>query len=416
MTLSYISVAAKTGAILADLTDLVMSGPMPKTLMRYESQSAKLPLDSAPVNWITATDEKAATIICLAEDGTTPLWGGWVITRETDETDWVTLSLATIESYFDGRYVGDETFTGMDQNLIVQYLVNKYAGDVDGIPIRVQIVGGAGMVRDHSLADAGDKTLYSVLGELSGLIGGPEWTVGWEVVNNLYTPVLYVGTRIGNAVSPGLGPNATFELPGPVTKAKLVEAYSSGQGANNVMATSSGIGTARPQSPPQTPPGGYGNRPRVDHRWSPGTSITTIPDLTAHAQRALGAMKDGSKALTITASRTEKGCPQLGAMFGIGDDVGFNLTTKAWTTGLKGTARVMGWQLDDNTITPIVDVSSGISLAAANLALPAIGATIPDQLFDGGNATSVYVGTVNLDGGNATSIYARTFNFDGGTA
>lgn len=375
MTLSYISVAAKTGAILADLTDLTMGGPMPKTLMRYESQTAKLPLDSAPSNWITATDEKSATVICLADDGTTPLWGGWVIKRETDETDWVTLDLATIESYFDGRYVGDETFTGMDQNLIVQYLVNKYAGDVNGIPIRVQIVGGAGMVRDHGWQDAGDKTLYSVLGELSGLIGGPEWTVGWEVVSNLYTPVLYVGTRIGNAVSPGLGPNATFELPGPVQKAKLVEAYGSGQGANNVMATSSGIGTARPQSPLQIPPDGYGNRPRIDYRWSPGTSITTINDLTAHAQRALGAMKDGSKALTITASRLD--APQVGMAWGIGDDVGFDLTTKAWTTGLKGTARIMGWQLDDNTITPILDLSSGVSLAAANLALPIPGTDLP---------------------------------------
>lgn len=38
MTLSYISVAAKTGAILADLMDITFSGAMPKTLMRYESQ------------------------------------------------------------------------------------------------------------------------------------------------------------------------------------------------------------------------------------------------------------------------------------------------------------------------------------------------------------------------------------------
>jgi len=371
MTLSYISVAAKTGAVLADLTDLVMGGPMPKTLMRYESQSAKIPLDSAPQNWITATEKKAATVICLADDTTTPLWGGWVINRTTDETDFIQLDLATIESYFDSRDVGDESFTGWDQNLIVQYLVNKYGGGADGIPIRVQIVGGVGMLRDHSWADSGDKTLYSVLGELSGLIGGPEWTVGWEVVGNLYTPVLYVGTRIGNAVSAGLGPNATFNLPGPVQKAKLVESYSSGQGANNVMATSSGAGTARPQSPPQTPTDGYGDRPRIDFRWSPGTSITTIDDLTTHAQRALAAMKDGSSALTITASRLE--APQVGKDWGIGDDVGFDLTTKAWSTGLKGTARIMGWQLDDNTITPILDLSSNASLTAANLALPVLG-------------------------------------------
>ncbi len=355
MTLSYISVDINTGAILADLPDLTMQGPMPRTLMRYESQTAKIPLDSAPANWRTATREYAAVIICLADDTVTPLWGGVITERTTDETDDVTLSLTTIEAYMDRRYVGNQTFTNTDQNYIVQMLVDWYAGPPVGIPIRVQIVGPAGQLRTRNYLDTDDKTLYAVLSELTAVIGGPEWTIGWECVNNLYTPVLYVGNRIGAAVTPGLGANAVFNMPGPVTKAKLVESYTSGNGANDVMATSSGTGNARPQSPRVEPNAGYIGRPIIEARFTPSTSITDVATLTAHAQSAVAVTQNGTMALTISAARQD--APMLGTDWNLGDDIGYDLTAKAWPNGLTGTARAIGWQLDDNTITPILDAS-----------------------------------------------------------
>jgi hypothetical protein len=212
------------------------------------------------------------------------------------------------------------------------------------------------MARTRTYLDTDDKTLYSCLSDLSGVIGGPEWTIGWEVNGNLYTPVLYVGNRIGAAVTPGLGANAVFNMPGPTTKAQLVESYASGNGANDVMATSSGSAGARPQSPHQTPATGYNGRPIVENRFSPSTSITDVNTLTAHAQRALSASQNGTVALTISAARQE--APMVGKDWSLGDDVGFDLTSKAWPEGLTGTARAIGWQLDDNTVTPILASST----------------------------------------------------------
>jgi len=356
MSLSYIAVDLNTGPIIADLRDVIFPGPMPQTLMRYETQTATIPLDSAPSNWRAATRPGSAAIVCLADDAITPLWGGMVTTRTTDESGDVTIGLATVEAYLDRVYVGDETFLATDQNVIVQSLVNKYIGRVGGIPIRVQIVGPAGTLRDRNYADTDDKTIYSLLGELSGVIGGPEWTIGWERSGTLCTPVLYVGNRIGADVAAGLGPGAVFNMPGPVMKAALVESYATGAGANNVIATSTGTGGARPQSAPQTPATGNNGRPIFEYRWSPATQITVTDTITAHAQRALDAMQNGSNALTIQANRQE--APKLSRDWSLGDTIGFDLTSAAWPDGIQGNARAIGWQLDDNSMTPILDTSN----------------------------------------------------------
>lgn len=373
MALSFISVDILSGSVVTDLPDLTMQGPMPQTMMRYESQTCMIPLDTAPVNWRSATRPYSAVVICLNDDTKkTPLWGGIVVDRATDETDNITLSLATVESYMDRVYIGNETFTATDQNTLVKNLISKYVSRPGGIPLRVQVVGPAGMRRDRAYLDTDDKTIYSVLTELSAVISGPEWICGWEYRNNAYTPVLYVGTRIGNPVTPGLGPNTVFNMPGPVSKAKLVESYATGSGANDVMASSSGIGAARPQSPHQRPDNMAG-RPITEHRFTPSTSITTILVLTGHAQRALAAIQNGTMALTITADRRDS--PQLGD-WGLGDDVGFDLTTRAWTNGFAGTARVIGWQIDNNTVTPILDASLMGGLDTINIPHPTAGTAL----------------------------------------
>lgn len=361
MALSWVSVNANNGSIIADLTNLRPDGALKQTLMRHESLTASLPLDGAPPNWRQATRKRSVFLVALDEqDGnglSRPLWGGLVLNRTTNEGPDVKVSLATAEAYFDRVYVGDEQFTGVPQNTIVQTLIETYArtGAKRGIPVRVQVVGGNGTPRTRAYTDSADKTLYSVLGDLSGVLGGPEWTVGWEWVDpQRLGLVAYVGDRIGSPPPAGLGPGAQFHLPGSVDKAELVEGYASNAGANDIMAVSSGVDGARPQSGHMvdtTDPS-----PRFEYRWTPSTSITNTSTLDDHARRALAALKDGSMALTITANRQE--APQLGRDWFIGDDVGFDLTAPAWPDGLTGTARAVGWELTDTTVTPLVDVSN----------------------------------------------------------
>lgn len=355
MTISWVSVEATSGTVIADLPTLKASGPLRRTIGRHETQSAVLPLDEAPPNWRTATRKKAVFLVAIDENET-PLWGGMVTERTTTHKDGATLSMATAEDYFNDRYVGDESFKGVAQNTIVRTLVEKYAKDgaVPGINIRVVELPGANPTRDRTYENSSDKTLFTALDELRGLDGGPEWTVDWERISGgKYGMILYVGGRIGSPAPDGLGPAAQFFLPGSVQNASVSEGYRRGEGANSVMATSSGAAGARPQSAPAiyTSDG----RPRIEYRWSPATSITVTGTLDSHAQRALAAMKRGSVALSITANTED--APRLGSTWNIGDDIGFDLTSPAWPNGVVGTARAIGVEITENTVTPVLDAT-----------------------------------------------------------
>lgn len=352
--LSWVSVNALTGEIIADLPNLRVEGSLKRTIGRHETQTAILPLDRAPKNWRTATRKKAAFLVALTdalenEPRGVPVWGGMVTGREPNEGSEVPLSLATAEDYLNDRYVGTVTYTNIGQNEIVADLITRYVIP-NGIPIRVVKLPGVNTARTRTYADKDDKTVYAALEELSGVSGGPEWTIEWEWVDERRMGlVLYVGARIGSPAPAGLEPNSWFDLPGNVQSCRLIDVYRRGEGANDVMATSSGAGDARPQSTRHVHAGD--GRPRIEFRWSPSTSITTQSVLEDHAARALTGMKSGTRELAITATQ-DRTVP-----FNLGDDVGFNLVSPAWPDGITGTARVLGIEWTNTTITPVLDVA-----------------------------------------------------------
>lgn len=397
--LSWLSVETKTGLVIADLPDLSVES-VKSSLGRYESCPMSLPLPTAPESWERAVLPLGANMILL-QDGE-PVWGGMVTEVPRTEGDTLEIPTATIESYFDRRYVGDETFTQMGQNDILVYLVNKYAADGPngGIPIRVEVVnGGAGQLRDHTYKDVDDKTLYSVLTDMAGWDGGPQWTVGWEHQSDpeRYTPVFYVGDRIGTTVTAGLAPAATFEMPGPVTQFQRLTSYASGKGANAVKATSSSDGDVRPESDLIVTPDP--DRPTVELRFTPSTSITDTVTLNGYATAAAKAVAAGTVSLSLSAAIGAKGCPKLGLDWWIGDDIGFSIggleddprkhtvkdvfvdtftdlfdafmqvltnpngrnTVPAFPGGYRGVARCIGWELtlgNTPTITPTLTIGA----------------------------------------------------------
>lgn len=375
---SWIATNAKTGQVILDFPDLITNDSIRQTIGRYETLTVELPLPSAVAEWASVMVPGAVNLVLLASNtdvsGYTqdvPIWGASVVSDIVDHTDTAKYGLVTLEGYFDRRYVGDSPFTNVGQNDIINSLVNGYikVGPNGGIPIRVQYVtAGAGKLRTRTeYTDQSDKTIYSILTELMAVEGGPEWYIGWEHLTapERYTPVLYVGDRIGTATPAGSPmPNATFDMPGPVIAFERFRDYSSGKGANSVIATSSGQGTTRPQSPAQvaTDP----SRPTYEYRWTPSTSITDTDTLVDWAQSALGAMDGGAVTLTMSAVATEPGCPQLGTDWFLGDDIGFAIggldsnsrdTVPGFPGGYTGVARAIGYELTlGNTpiITPVL--------------------------------------------------------------
>jgi len=313
-----------------------------------------------------------------------PVWGGLVLKRTRGSGDLVEMSLGTLEVWLDGVFIRDTlTYAGTGQNALVADLCTRYVidGALPGLPLRVS-GGTGGTARDRKYTDAMDKSVLSALTELSGVEGGLEWTIGWEHQSSpeRYTPVLYVGDRIGASPIAGLSPAATFEMPGAVTVAELTEDWSAGKGATDVIATSSAVADVRPQSPHQT--SADPDRPRVEHRFTPSTSISVVSTLTAHAARVLADMADGARTLSLTAVLSD--APRLGRVWALGDDVGYSLggtepdPTRVWASdvyldlyadlygsppvlvlahpegrdsvpafpgGLSGSARAIGWEI-----------------------------------------------------------------------
>jgi len=353
----WVATDALTGAVLADLPKL--DAPrVRKTIGRYETASATLPLIGAPVDWERILTPGASVLWLLRDNPDDPahgipLWGGLITEDTLTEQDTVEFPMVTLEGYLDRRYVGDRTYTGVGQNDIVEDLVESFiaAGPNGGLPIRVQVVnGGAGTPRDRGYLDQDDKTIYSVLRDLMGVEGGPEWSIGgeWQSGPERITPVFYVGDRIGSPVTVGLAAAAVFEMPGSVTQFRRYRSYANGKGANAIKATSSGQGTDRPESQPVVTTDVL--RPTFEHRFTPSTSIKETTTLDDHANSMAALIKDGTLTLELVAAGP--GSPELDVDWFIGDDIGYSIggvRSKAlggFTLDAEGYADIAGLTFD----------------------------------------------------------------------
>lgn len=356
MDLTWVSCVATTGEVIAELPGLRVTDSLQQIIGAYSTISATLPIvDGVTPEWEAATEPNAAYLVLLA-DGL-PV-DGYIITKhEATEGDEVTLSLASVTAQFDRRYVGDKTYTATNASAIISDLVTTYIAD--SLPITLSTTASAQVV-DREYKDADDKSVYSVLTELSAIDGGPEWAVQWlkSVVSSrvVYRPVLVVADRLGTVPFTGLAPGVTFDMPGAVTGIQFVKDYGSGQGANIVKAVSTAQADVRPESPnvSDIPTGQL----KSEYRFTPSTSITSVPTLTAHATAALARMRNGSQAWVLTVNAAEG--PQFGVDWWLGDVVALAIApgaTTRWPAGLTVLLRVVGckWSTEGNpTYEPIV--------------------------------------------------------------
>lgn len=304
--------------------------------------------------------EPGRMLALLVDDADRPIWGGVILRRIPDETVWVPVAMATLEHYLDRRYSGTLSVSSMEQADIAATLVNRTVTS-DGVPFTLSVTTD-GVLRDRTYLDADDKTTLSLLTDLMNIQNGIEFTVDLEWTDTTNTVLKYV-LRIGPRIGKSLPQPARFEHPGPVQRFTVPQDYTRENGANDVMAVSSGEGDARPQSQHYVDEDKLAaGWVRYERRWTPSTSITDNGTLDAYAAEELDLKKDGLVELTLVADLDT--APRLNVDWWLGDDITAAITAPslparvdpdgARLPGYEERVRVVGWamDLDARTLTP----------------------------------------------------------------
>lgn len=340
----FLAVSLVDGTVLAELPNLQLT----RLSYRFEEvtrETAVLPWYGICRNWDEATMPYQVAVLLVRNE--IVLWGGIVVKRERSlESKGVILTMATVEHYLDSVFVGNHSYVDRDQCDIVKDLV---ASTIDGHRFNLQVETSSSRVRrDRSYSAESDKTLLSVLQELANVLNGPEWCTMWRKLDDgRYQPVLKVADHIGSSTVV-----TTFDE-NVMTSFTVTEDYTSGYGANCVMAVSTADAGDRPQSDAMTV--SQPHRPVVEYVFQPSSSITNKTTLNSHAQSTLLQIADGTK--TIKMGLALLAAPVIYREWQPGDLISWDVADEGgFFTGFsKGSARIIGYEIDFTgvwTITP----------------------------------------------------------------
>jgi hypothetical protein len=342
-----------SGGVIEELP-VEPQGSLGSRLGAYSSAAVNIPIPKAPAGWVEACEPGRTMLVLDLDygDGPALVWGGLVLEELDGTVATAQRGLVTLEGYLDRRYVGNHTWVGADESVIVSGLVGD--AQTEGIGFTLDLPA-AGTTRDRTYLNKDNKTVYSALRELMGVIGGPEWTVelAWNADHSAVVKTFKLRPRIGTGVDP---PAAVFQSAGESSASYTYRlSWGAGDGANHVVAYSSGEGDDQPFSSPARDEAGLASGfPRFEHRFQPSTSITNVSTLDGHAERALEIMRAGARAFTVSARLGAY--PRLGVDWRLGDDVGMDLYGHRHPTGIVATRRCIGWDLDlrAETVAPVL--------------------------------------------------------------
>lgn len=341
----FLAVSLVNGSVLAEFPDLQTV----RFSYRFEevtSERVTIPWRNIPSNWNEATIPYGTAILLVRD--LTVLWGGIVVKRErTLQGEGLSLTLATIEHYLDSVYVGEHVYANRDQCEIVKDLVSS---TLKGHRFVLAVESTASNIRrDRTYKASSDKTLLSVLQELSNVLDGPEWCTAWRAGDGVYTPVLTVADRIGSVT-----PITTFDE-SMMTSFRILEDYTDGYGANSVWAVGDSTDEDRLMSDVMVAEQSY--RPVVEHVVRPSSSITRKETLNAHASSALQQLQDGT--ITVDMTLSLMAAPIVYEEWRPGDVVAWTIADDSghFDGFDHGMARIVGYDIDFSdawTITPIL--------------------------------------------------------------
>lgn len=370
MAYQWVACSLLSGNVIADLPGLEPQWPLRRTIGQVDTATATLHLDQNTTgDWQDAILPGGANLVCYDDSATgyPIVWAGYVVEATYDSTDDVQLSLATFEAVLDRVYLGDQTYTTSQkrEDIIHQMLLGSPITIFTGITINESYTPGVGNTPTDPIViqNVDNVSLKAGLDNVCQLLGG-EYTIEWSWINNMtgVVPTLVHAQRIGKAVTPGLDPAVTFELPGQITNFTLTRSYAPDKSGLTITAFSS----AQVDVTPYVTVGYNGdnmNRPAFEYRYSPGPYSVTA--LTQYANQAALLLGPGAVTGTITVSTARNATRALGVDWFLGDDIGYRIPPayvdeqgktvvfRAFPNGVSGVGRVVAYEFDPESITPI---------------------------------------------------------------
>lgn len=352
--ITWLACDLRTGRIAEELPAMRATGPMSRRIGSITNTNLSLALAGAPREWEAATDPARTLLVAIDRATAVPLWSGIPLPRVGGSSNTVTFTAVSSECYLDRRYV-DYTGAAVDRSTVMAGAATPLL--TQGPPFVIDSIA-TGSTMDYTVADEDDKSVLSVLQELDGQDGAPEWTIDTVWADAGQTSVeliLRIHPKIG--IQPAI-PATVFDMPGCVADYTLTESYERGRGATQVIARGDSQGGGRASSSVHTADDLLAAGWCLwEHRYSPSAGITDPAQLDAHAAASLALMRTGSRAWTLQAAASA--APRLGTDWALGDSI--TLAVAAGVSprhpdGVLITARAWGWDLDPaaDKLTPIL--------------------------------------------------------------
>lgn len=328
----------RTGEIWGEFPELQVSS-LEYRMGETTSVSAHLPWLNAPSNWQLLTQPYMSGVVLCIQD--TPYWGGIIVsrTRELGGTG-IALTLCTVEHYLDSVYVSDQSFSQVSQTAIGASLINtNLAGHEFAYTTRVD---ESTILRDRTYTEDSDKTVLHYLQNLMGVRNGIDFCSNWvSDGDGRLVPRFWVSDHIGSS-----SPRVVFDE-SSIASMTLVEDYTTGYGANRVMA----VGNSEEEGEPRPSSGwltaAQTMRPIVEYKYTPGTSIILESTLREYAEQTLRNLAFGTATATFTMSLLD--APELWVDWQPGDVLGWQVNEASGQfpdlADTLLTARVVGYEL-----------------------------------------------------------------------
>ncbi len=338
-------VRSTDGVELGELQNIQCSS-VSVSMLEVETTSFKIPYNSLPAGWVDSLQPYKSIIIMLDDVTGVSYYGGFITKRTRKQSDaCIQLDCTDVLGYFKRVYVPTLNYSQISQTLIVQDVIQQSLR-YSTVPITV-LADVSTVKRDRTINETDNKTIYDIVDSFNGLDGGTELSHSWEYDNNKnrWNCIIRIADHIGR-VTPLILDSRMF------SDFQIVEDYTSGYGANSILAYATSGNTQLESSWHSSK---YWGRPLLQYRWSPSSSITNVSTLNSYAAQKLEDIELGTISYSFSCAFSLM--PPLGVVWSLGDVMRFNLHAEQFKDVQTVTARVVGYTVSFNnawTITPLL--------------------------------------------------------------